>query len=168
MNYREGSGRGRLVQYSNSARMSLHHPLLGVGPGNWAVVYPKFASPGDPSLATDGMTANPVAEQRLDDVPLGARARWRSSLLALAMIALLVDAVRALRVEGDPEHALSAWALLGTVAGAARRQHVRRGAAAPRARAHRVGPARRALAAVARANDRRASDVIRGSLPCCW
>ena len=31
------------------------------------------------------------------------------------MIALLVDAVRALRIEGDPEHALSAWALLGTV-----------------------------------------------------
>jgi hypothetical protein len=32
------------------------------------------------------------------------------------MVALLVEAVRALRVEGDPEHALAAWALLGTVA----------------------------------------------------
>ena len=36
-------------------------------------------------------------------------------LLALAMIALLVEAVRALRTEGDPEHALASWALLGTV-----------------------------------------------------
>jgi hypothetical protein len=59
VNYREGSGRGRLVQYKNSARMSLHHPVFGVGPGNWGVVYPDFASPGDPSLATDRMTANP-------------------------------------------------------------------------------------------------------------
>jgi hypothetical protein len=38
------------------------------------------------------------------------------ALLALAMVALLVEAVRALRTEEDPEHALSAWALLGTVA----------------------------------------------------
>ena len=114
VNYREGSGRGRLVQYKNSARMSLHHPLLGVGPGNWAVVYPKFASPGDPSLATDGMTANPWPSSDWMTF-LSERGPVAFVLLALAMIALLVDAVRALRIEGDPEHALSAWALLGTV-----------------------------------------------------
>jgi O-antigen ligase len=115
VNYREGSGRGRLVQYKNSARMSLHHPLLGVGPGNWAVDYPRFASPGDPSLASDGMTANPWPSSDWMTF-LSERGPMAFVLLALAMVALLVEAVRALRTEDDPEHALSAWALLGTVA----------------------------------------------------
>ena len=115
VNYREGSGRGRLVQYKNSARMSLHHPLLGVGPGNWAVVYPTFASPGDPSLASDGTTANPWPSSDWMTF-LSERGPAAFVLLALAMVALLVEAVRALRTEDDPEHALSAWALLGTVA----------------------------------------------------
>jgi O-antigen ligase len=115
VNYREGSGRGRLVQYKNSARMSLHHPLLGVGPGNWGVVYPTFASPGDPSLASDGMTANPWPSSDWMTF-LSERGPAAFVLLALAMVALLVEAVRALRTEDDPEHALSAWALLGTVA----------------------------------------------------
>lgn len=115
VNYREGSGKGRLVQYKNSARMSLHHPVLGVGPGNWGVVYPKFASRGDPSLGSDGMTANPWPSSDWMTF-LSERGPAAFVLLALAMIALLVDAVRALRVEGDPERALASWALLGTVA----------------------------------------------------
>jgi O-antigen ligase len=60
VNYKEGSGRGRLVQYTNSLRMTAAHPVLGVGPGNWPVVYPRYASRGDPSLAQEeGTTANP-------------------------------------------------------------------------------------------------------------
>jgi O-antigen ligase len=59
VNYKEGSGAGRLVQYRNSLRMAAAHPLLGVGPGNWAVDYPKFASRNDPSLNDEGMTSNP-------------------------------------------------------------------------------------------------------------
>jgi O-antigen ligase len=60
VNYKEGSGHGRLVQYSNSLHMTEANPLLGVGPGNWPVVYPKYASRGDPSLAQEeGTTANP-------------------------------------------------------------------------------------------------------------
>ncbi len=60
VDYREGSGRGRVAQYINSAKMAAAHPIFGVGPGNWAVIYPKFAPPNDPSLAeTTGMTANP-------------------------------------------------------------------------------------------------------------
>jgi hypothetical protein len=115
VNYREGSGRGRLVQYKNSARMTLHYPVFGVGPGNWAVVYPRFASPGDPSLGSDGMTANPWPSSDWMTF-LSERGPVAFVLLALAMVALLVDAVRALRTETDPEHALAAWALLGTVA----------------------------------------------------
>jgi O-antigen ligase len=115
VNYREGSGRGRLVQYRNSARMTLHYPVFGVGPGNWGVVYPKFASPGDPSLGSDGMTANPWPSSDWMTF-LSERGPAAFVLLALAVVALLVDAVRALRTETDPEHALAAWALLGTVA----------------------------------------------------
>ena len=60
INYREGSGRGRLVQYANTLRLAASHPLLGVGPGNWAPAYPAVASPNDPSLdQDDGMTSNP-------------------------------------------------------------------------------------------------------------
>jgi O-antigen ligase len=115
VNYREGSGRGRLVQYGNSARMSLHHPLLGVGPGNWAVVYPKFASKGDPSLTEEGMTANPWPSSDWMTF-LSERGPLAFIILALAVVALVVDALRALRVDGDPDDALAAWALLGTLA----------------------------------------------------
>ena len=60
MNYHDGSGRGRLKQYQHSLTMSVSHPLFGVGPGNWPVVYPRYAPAGDPSLVEDtGMTANP-------------------------------------------------------------------------------------------------------------
>ena len=48
--YREGSGRGRLVQYQNTLRMAIDHPVFGVGPGNWQVAYPKYTSPGDPAF----------------------------------------------------------------------------------------------------------------------
>ena len=44
-NYKEGSGRGRLIQYGNTLKMAARHPLLGVGPGNWPVYYPRFMSP---------------------------------------------------------------------------------------------------------------------------
>ena len=52
-NYKEGSGRGRLIQYGNTLEMAGRHPLLGVGPGNWPVHYPLYMSPGDPSFDTD-------------------------------------------------------------------------------------------------------------------
>jgi O-antigen ligase/polysaccharide polymerase Wzy-like membrane protein len=59
-NYREGSGRGRLIQYGNTLDMAADHPLLGVGPGNWPVHYPDYMSPGDPSFdADDPIPTNP-------------------------------------------------------------------------------------------------------------
>jgi O-antigen ligase len=59
-NYREGSGKGRLVQYENTLRMAAAHPVLGVGPGNWAVVYPRYTTPGDPAFdADDFIPTNP-------------------------------------------------------------------------------------------------------------
>jgi O-antigen ligase len=59
-NYKEGSGAGRLVQYGNTLRMAADHPLLGVGPGNWAVAYPRYTTPDDPAFdAHDFIPTNP-------------------------------------------------------------------------------------------------------------
>jgi O-antigen ligase len=52
-NYKEGSGRGRLIQYENTLRMAADDPVLGVGPGNWSVHYPRYMSPDDPSFDGD-------------------------------------------------------------------------------------------------------------------
>jgi O-antigen ligase len=49
VNYQEGSGRGRLIQYRNSLRLVLRDPVFGTGPGNWMVKYPLVTQPGDPS-----------------------------------------------------------------------------------------------------------------------
>lgn len=58
--YNSGSGRGRIIQYRNTLRMVEAHPVLGVGPGNWPVHYPRYAARNDPSLTRDdNVTANP-------------------------------------------------------------------------------------------------------------
>ncbi len=60
VNYQKGSGHGRLIQYARTLRIAAAHPLLGVGPGNWAVVYPKVAEYFDPSIDYyRGTTINP-------------------------------------------------------------------------------------------------------------
>jgi O-antigen ligase len=116
VNYQEGSGRGRLVQYTNSLRMALAHPILGVGPGNWGEAYPRYASRGDPSLtsADDGMTANPwpssdwaafVAERGLP----------ATALLVLTFIAFLALAAWHARIARGTESVLGAFALAATV-----------------------------------------------------
>jgi O-antigen ligase len=115
VNYKEGSGRGRLVQYGNSLRMSLHHPLFGVGPGNWPVVYPRFAATEDPSLADNGMTSNPWPSSDWMTF-VSERGIVSFVLLGLAMLALLVDGLRAVRDGRTPEERLTACTLLGTLA----------------------------------------------------
>ncbi len=58
-NFQEGSGRGRLLQWRNSLSLVRADPVLGVGPGNWAVEYPAVVTAEDPSLDSEGMAANP-------------------------------------------------------------------------------------------------------------
>ncbi len=114
VNYKGGSGRGRLVQYGNSLRMTLHHPLFGVGPGNWPVVYPRFASSDDPSIGGDGMTSNPWPSS--DWVTfLAERGPVALAILGLALLALVMDGVRGLRGEGSTEGRFSAAVLLATI-----------------------------------------------------
>jgi O-antigen ligase len=114
VNYKGGSGHGRLIQYGNSLRMSLRHPLLGVGPGNWPVVYPKFASAEDPSLGQDGTTSNPWPSS--DWVTfISERGIAAVAALGLAIVILLADGLRALTSGASTEEKAAASVLLSTL-----------------------------------------------------
>jgi O-antigen ligase len=117
VNYKEGSGRGRIVQYTNSLAMTRAHPLLGVGPGNWPVIYPKFASKNDPSMSqsADGVTSNPWPSSDWAAY-LSERGFVGFALLLIVFLGLAIRAVRDLREGGrDPERVLTPIALLGTL-----------------------------------------------------
>ena len=117
--YQEGSGRGRLRQYEHSLLMALRHPILGVGPGNWPVVYPRFASRNDPSMSDSepGMTFNPWPSS--DWIAMIAERGFAAAIvLALAFFFIATSAMRQLRFAPDVEQSLYAAALLGSVAGA--------------------------------------------------
>lgn len=116
VNYREGSGHGRLVQYGTSLKLAVQHPLLGVGPGNWAVAYPKVAAKGDPSIDhDDGMTANPWPSS--DWIAMIAERGIPATLaFVLAMIGLAVLAYGAMRSALDLEEFLPPLALVATLA----------------------------------------------------
>ncbi len=114
VNYKGGSGHGRLIQYGNSLSMTLHHPLLGVGPGNWPVIYPEFASENDPSLGQDGMTSNPWPSS--DWVTfLAERGPVAFALFGIAMLALLADGLRGVGSVAGTEERFTAAVFLATL-----------------------------------------------------
>jgi O-antigen ligase len=148
-NYKEGSGRGRLIQYGNTLDMALDHPVLGVGPGNWPVHYPRYMSPGDPSFdADDDIPTNPwpssdwmamLSERGLPatlllfavggSIALGAWARVRSDRRRMPALGDLttVATLIALFVVGAfdavlllPAPAFFAWTAIGALATSAR------------------------------------------------
>jgi len=100
LSYQEGSGRGRLVQYRNSLRLAERDPVLGAGPGNWAVLYPLVTTAGDPSYnAVDPMPTNPWPSS--DWVAVVAERGPLGGLLLL--LALLGFAVIGIRRSTSPE-----------------------------------------------------------------
>ena len=115
VNYREGSGRGRLLQYSNSARMTLAHPVLGVGPGNWPAAYPGFAPATDPSISeTTGMAANPWPSS---DWVAAASERGILAIVALgATFLMLIGGAIAARYDSTTTPTVRLYALAGAVA----------------------------------------------------
>ncbi|HEX2078941.1 MAG TPA: O-antigen ligase family protein [Longimicrobium sp.] len=119
VNVEYGSGRGRVIQYANTLRMAGDHPLLGVGPGNWAVAYPRYASPGDPSYEP----RSPMPTGRLpqgDWLGIAAeRGGPALGFLLLACVAAALAAIRVLRREDDPEAVFRGAALLAALAGLA-------------------------------------------------
>jgi O-antigen ligase len=118
VNYKEGSGRGRIVQYTNSLKMSRAYTLLGVGPGNWPVIYPKFASRNDPSMSqsAEGVTSNPWPSSDWAAF-VSERGFVGFALLLLVFLGLTIRAIRDFREGGgrDPERVLTPIALLGTL-----------------------------------------------------
>jgi hypothetical protein len=145
--YESGSGRGRIAQYLNSAKMAGDNPLLGVGPGNWPVKYVRFAPPSDASLTDDGMTANPwpssdwvafVSERGAVTALalagafallfVGAFRGWselsadgvlaRLTLIATITVTLVVSAFDAVLLLAAP--ALLAWSVIGAASGVGR------------------------------------------------
>jgi O-antigen ligase len=114
VNYKGGSGRGRLVQYTNSLEMATAHPLLGVGPGNWSVAYPRYASRNDPSLDTDGMTSNPWPSSDWMAY-LAERGFVAFAALAFVLLVLGFTAVRQLRNARSAEQIFAALALGGSL-----------------------------------------------------
>lgn len=119
LNFEEGSGQGRLVQYRTSLGIVADDPVLGAGPGNWPVAYPGHAGPGDPSLSGEaGRTANPWPSS--DGVALlTERGLVGALLLVLAGVGLALGGVRALRRAETPEAGLEALTLLALLAGTA-------------------------------------------------
>ena len=113
--YTSGSGRGRLVQYTNSIKLGLRHPLLGVGPGNWAVAYPAVVKPNDPSISDEtGMTDNPWPSS--DWMAwLSERGLVATAAFALAWLLLLADAAGQMLAAEDVESYLRGLALAGVV-----------------------------------------------------
>jgi O-antigen ligase len=97
VSYDEGSGRGRLVQYERSLRMAASHPLFGVGPGNWPVVYPQYVPRGDRSMnpSEPGTTFNPWPSS--DWIAfIAERGLVAAVLLALAFFGIAASAFRQL------------------------------------------------------------------------
>jgi O-antigen ligase len=148
-NFKEGSGRGRLIQYGNTLEMAADHPVLGVGPGNWPVYYPKYMSPGDPSFDPDDIIpTNPwpssdwvamLAERGIPAslclllvgaaIALGAWARVRRgsryvpTLSDLTIVATLIAVVVVGAFDAVlllPAPTLFAWTTVGALASSAR------------------------------------------------
>jgi O-antigen ligase len=116
VDYQDGSGRGRLIQFERSLRMAMDSPLLGVGPGNWPLEYPAYAAAGDPSLSrrNPGETANPWPSS--DWVAFVAERGFpAAALLALAVLGIAGSAVRRLIGARDEDEAGIAMALLATL-----------------------------------------------------
>lgn len=114
VDYKRGSGRGRVAQYRNSLSMALANPVFGVGPGNWAVEYVKFAPRGDPSIGDDGMTANPWPSS--DWVAfISERGVLPTLALAGAFAVLFFGALRKWSQLKDPDAVLAQCVLAGTI-----------------------------------------------------
>lgn len=114
IDYKKGSGRGRVAQYRNSLQMAASNPVFGVGPGNWPVEYVRFAPPGDRSLTDDGMTANPWPSS--DWVAFVSERGFIPALTLVGVFVILFFS--ALRRWGDlqnPEAVLAQCVLAGTV-----------------------------------------------------
>jgi O-antigen ligase len=114
VDYKKGSGRGRIAQYANSLQMAMSNPVFGVGPGNWPVEYVRFAPSNDRSLADNGMTANPWPSS--DWVAFVSERGFLPTVALLgAFIILFLGALRRWSELQNPDAVLAQCVLAGTV-----------------------------------------------------
>jgi O-antigen ligase len=114
VDYKTGSGRGRLAQYVNSMRMAGANPVFGVGPGNWPVRYVRYAPASDRSITDDGMTANPWPSS--DWVAFVSERGVVAAAALLGVFGLLLfSAVRRWTDLGGSDAVLAKLALAGTI-----------------------------------------------------
>jgi O-antigen ligase len=114
VDYKKGSGRGRVAQYRNSLRMAISNPVFGVGPGNWPVEYVRFAPEGDRSIADDGMTANPWPSS--DWVAFVSECGFvPAAALLAAFVTLFFGALRRWGELENPDADLAQCVLAGTI-----------------------------------------------------
>ena len=114
--YREGSGRGRLIQYRNSLALVAENPLVGVGPGNWFVHYPTVTTDGDPAFAGHlSIPTNPWPSS--DWVALLSERGVLAVLLLLIGGGLAAGRALALGRTGEREDGYAAAALVGVLVG---------------------------------------------------
>jgi O-antigen ligase len=95
--------RTRFGLWRRTVAMFDDHPVLGVGPGNWPVIFPRYAEPG---AHRDGvLTANRAPRQAHDDFLEHVAETGLVGGLALASlgVGLVIAARRRLRrTDGDP------------------------------------------------------------------
>ncbi len=118
VNYEEGSGRGRLIQYTQSLSMAAAYPIAGVGPGNWPVRYPEYAARNDGSLngSEPGTTFNPWPSS--DWVAFVSERGFAAAMvLAIALAMLFFRGWKRLRAE-DVGERWGAATLLATITAA--------------------------------------------------
>jgi hypothetical protein len=100
-------------------RMILEHPALGVGAGNWHIVYPRIAPSDDPSVDSFGLAPTTRFPQS-DWLGLASELGVLATLVAaLSGLLLLGEALRALRaplVRPDDATMLGAVTLCGVLA----------------------------------------------------
>lgn len=118
VDYRSGTGRGRLLQYANNMRIVRDHPVGGVGAGNWPVAYLAYAPPDDP---TKQMGSWLLPGQRLhngDWIGYATELGVPGALfLLLAGASLLGGCLRVIRRSANAERVLRAIALGATLLG---------------------------------------------------
>lgn len=115
--YQTGTGRGRVVQAATTWRMIVENPLWGVGPGNWAVVYPAYAPEDDPSVMRGAFYPGPQVP-RNDVLPLVAEWGAIGVVLGIALVAAVggrITQLLASRHEETQSHGVLA---LGVAIGA--------------------------------------------------
>lgn len=114
-NFREGSGHGRLIQWRNTLRMAREHAVLGTGPGNWQVYYPRYTTPGDPSYDSgDPIPTNPWPSSDWMGL-LAERGVPAMLLLVGAMGGLIVVGWKRSRANGASDEGLAGLAMVAVI-----------------------------------------------------